>query len=202
METLSVESQENSHRDRIKIREEIFAPPAMSPPESAWGGKGREAIDEGTIRSAMHTMAEVLGNDASPISKILREHANKISGGIEPSPNLLMGNMVEDVRTNPDLRIEIARATLESIEEHISLFPDRIRRNTEKLPGLTGYPERVTSREYVALLCLSMLDGTFQNDRVPKSDNIQYDQEYGSVESGQHRASAEMLLFGRLDLDN
>jgi hypothetical protein len=59
------------------------------------------------------------------------------------------------------------------------------------MPGYEDIPS-MSSHEYVALLALAKLDGSFNYEGYFQ-DSIQHD-ESGNVLLGQHRAAADMML--------
>lgn len=100
--------------------------------------------------------------------------------------------LADELRTNADLRYDLGSYFLDKIEEKWRNMPDRVRRNTQKNPNHSTYAHLngLRSREYAALIALSMLDGTFHE---PKHDPIDYDK-HGEATLGQHRAAALELL--------
>lgn len=100
--------------------------------------------------------------------------------------------LADELRTNADLRYDLGSYFLDKIEDKWHKMPERVRRDTQKNPNHPTYAHLngLRSREYAALLALSMLDGTFHE---PKHDPIDYDK-HGEATLGQHRAAALELL--------
>lgn len=117
------------------------------------------------------------------IGVIIRQHTN---GEVEPS------KISEQILLDSDLRVDLGHYLLGKIETFSHNMPPRIAANTQKSSNIEGYPW-LRSREYASLLALSMLDGTFDDDRVG-SNHIDYDPQTGKAIIGQHRAAAFSLL--------
>lgn len=133
--------------------------------------------------------------DALQQSLRFNPELNRLISGAHPEalPGSLA--MVDAIRLEPGLRMEIGKYFLDKISRRVATLPERLRDNTEKSPRRRGYAHipRLTSREYVALLCLAMLDGSFDSQSAA-SDPITYDSR-GEVEFGQHRSAARDILF-------
>lgn len=99
-------------------------------------------------------------------------------------------DMHELIRENNELRVELGEYILQKLNSSIAL-PDRVWRNGQKRINYTGYdyPD-VSSHEAVALIALSMLDGTFK--RTPH-DPVEIDKSENVV-CGQHRWTAANIL--------
>jgi len=115
-------------------------------------------------------------------------------------------DLSEIVRSNSDLRLDLARYFLSKIEGHNSTkFPDRLLRNTDKSTGAYGY-EEMPSRDFAILLALAVLDGSYRHGRAG-ADSVHIGERtlYPGIDSlasikekyvvrGQHRAAAALLL--------
>lgn len=101
---------------------------------------------------------------------------------------------IEQMRTNEVMRDTLAGYILGKINRNINLLPYNIQRNANKGHNHVGYEDNMSSHDYVAVLVLSYLDGTFDPDQVSKDDGIVY-REDGSIERGQHRYAAMEMLF-------
>lgn len=100
-------------------------------------------------------------------------------------------DMHELIRENNELRVELGEYILQKLNSSIAL-PDRVLRNEQKNINYTGYDyPNVSSHEAVALIALSMLDGTFK--RTPY-DPVEIDERTGTVSRGQHRWTAANIL--------
>ena len=101
-------------------------------------------------------------------------------------------DMHELIRENNELRVELGEYILQKLESSSIALPDRVLRNEQKNINYTGYNyPNVSSREAVALIALSMLDGTFK--RTPH-DPVEIDESTESVVCGQHRWTAANIL--------
>lgn len=108
------------------------------------------------------------------------------------NPNIT--NLVDEIRTNADLRYALGNYFLTSkLPSKLHKMPNRILGNSEKSPNHNGYKGlHLTSREYASMLALAMIDGTFMG--TPQGDEILTRPSDGSVIVGQHRAAAMELL--------
>ena len=101
-------------------------------------------------------------------------------------------DMHELIRENNKLRVELGEYILQKLESSSIALPDRVLRNGQKSINYTGYDyPNVSSHEAVALIALSMLDGTFK--RTPH-DPVEIDEITESVVRGQHRWTAANIL--------
>lgn len=97
-------------------------------------------------------------------------------------------DMAKVLRDDPELRVQLGVYLLEKLET-VGPLPKRFYGSATKNPNYVGY-RNMTSREYAALLALSMLDGTFKNPSG--SDPIE--SKYGDIIRGQHRYAAMRIL--------
>ena len=97
------------------------------------------------------------------------------------------------VRGNDDLRTELGLYLLSKFDDFETELhmPERVANNSTKNTSHRGYERGLTSREYAALLAVSMLDGTFDPGRATH-DPIEL--EDGQAIRGQHRYAAALLL--------
>lgn len=97
------------------------------------------------------------------------------------------------VRGNDDLRTELGLYLLSKFDDFETELhmPERVANNSTKNTSHRGYERDLTSREYAALLAVSMLDGTFDPGRATH-DPIEL--EDGQAIRGQHRYAAALLL--------
>jgi len=103
---------------------------------------------------------------------------------------MLQRDAAEAIRSNNQLRLALGRHLLDKLN-HMPFLPSRLSNDTEiKRPNVDGYDEPMTSKEYAALLAISMLDGTYKNS---PGDKIYIDR-YGEVKNGQHRYAAQEVL--------
>lgn len=87
------------------------------------------------------------------------------------------------IRGNNDLRVALGMHILAKFKGMLTL-PERVHRNSPdilKSPNHAGYPDKMLSRDYAAVVALSMIDGTFK-ERPNTGD------------TSHHRDAAEMVL--------
>ena len=144
-------------------------------------------------------------NDARYVNAKTKKEATstlELVKGLDPKivdlipPGVSDEKAVDLIRTNAGIRLRFAEYLTRKLDAIIAKrwyqFPSRILQNSEKSPTPAIYGGRkYTSREYVVLLALSKLDGSFSSDLeelLPKDDHN------GVAVLGQHRATADMLL--------
>lgn len=92
------------------------------------------------------------------------------------------------LRENHEVRIKLGQYLLHTLGEMGGL-PDKIHYNWDKNPNARGYT-RMPSKEYVAVLALAMLDGTFKaNPSMPIMKRAN-----GTFDDGTYRDTAQKLL--------
>jgi len=143
-------------------------------------------VSEKTQADAEHVVGQLVGRSGL-LGEFLSDYM--IAKGI-PS----RGDLVRAVHEDLDVRVGLGRLFLNMLEIRSNYMLDRIRRNTQKVSAIPCYSERgpLSSREYVALLALAKLDGTYDKDR--EREPVSYNPD-GSVRDGQHRWAADELLF-------
>lgn len=151
--------------------------------------KGREDLKIQNIDAAVGRLPDVLRN-IPELLDIIKRHEN---------PDSSLVDVVSLLRTNANLRLEAGKLFIDKINDlaKINKLPSRVTENKQKNPNHYGYEGEIRSREYVAVLCLSMLDGTY-DDASTKGDPITILEETGKVSLGMHRAAAEIVLFGNI----
>jgi hypothetical protein len=109
------------------------------------------------------------------IKDLVRSYKDSEYWREEDTPRLL--------RDNNELRMSLGTLILEKFEGLYTL-PERVHQNSPdnmKSPNHAGYPDKMLSRDYAAVIALSMLDGT-------------YKERPDTGETTQHRTAAEMVL--------
>jgi hypothetical protein len=149
---------------------------------SARRPKGREDLRQTNIDVAVENMQLVLRNNPD-IRSILAKNAPELHADEE---------IVNGIRTMDSLRLDLGKYFLDKINRYSDILPERVKENSLKNPNYYGYEGSIRSRVYVALLCLSRLDGTFDYD---SADSDPVEENNGKVILGQHRSAAETVLF-------
>lgn len=164
------------NREHYSAREQrVFAP--LDPELKT----GREKTSEESIEEAMSILHTAVQRDAT-IKRIMEAHL----GEADSEEGLL-----EALRSDIELRCELGRHFMEKIPT-VPYLPERVERNDPnnlKNPNYPGYMA-MTSHEYVAVLALSMIDGSFHTD----SEEGIGRNEFGEVTFGQHRHAARQVL--------
>jgi hypothetical protein len=147
----------------------------------------REKVTEETKQKAVYRLRMAAERD-NYLASTLRDYSTKKS-------IFETADLTEAIRTDKDLRLELGKYLLDKMESIRYDMPNRLReKNAQKRPSIDGYEiPGLSSLEYSVLLALSMIDGTFDDDRA-RSDPIKIDQKTGEVITGQHRVAAEKLL--------
>lgn len=162
----------------------LFDPDYEAPKEVRWAAS-RTKEGRGTVTAEGKEKAQQILGEASKIDHRLRvifEDALKRAGEDV--------DLTELVRTDPEVRLAIGKHIIEKIQRHISMMPERVVNDTEKNPNHSGY-NAIKSRDYVALLALAMLDGSFNHVRQEKIYDFD---SRGVAVLGQHRYAAKYLL--------
>ena len=108
-------------------------------------------------------------------------------------PGVNIQGIPEQIRSNVDLRYALGKFLIDYVDYDLSgsSMAPQPRRDYSKSPAFPGYGN-MRSREYVALLALSKLDGTFD---VARADNVTATYDTVSDDGGgQHRWTANQLL--------
>lgn len=155
-------------------------------------GKKEFRVTDQTLGDAVRTMEQVKAHDHE-LRAILQNF--QLAG---ESPEVI----VAAIRQNADVRLALGQHYVDRVDQlaNDEDMPLRVRLNGQKKPDTGDYTEPMTSREYVALLCLAQLDGTFDQayaDRL-STDKIERDERTGQVTQGQHRYAASLALHTRL----
>lgn len=104
------------------------------------------------------------------------------------------------LQTNQELRNELGAHFLDKMNdpEFLRSMPPQVRMNSQKSSNQPQYSEigSTTSREYVCLLAMSMLDGSFRINELTDA-TTEYNRRTDSG-GGQHRYAAQKLISGRL----
>ncbi len=100
----------------------------------------------------------------------------------------------ELIQTDTALRLDMAKYFMDRVDELRDILPDGFTPNRDKMPNHPGY-QKMTSREYVALLAISMLDGTFDT-KGSLSDPAEFadGKQVTTINNGLHRLAANTIL--------
>ncbi len=114
-----------------------------------------------------------------------------------------LADIVDALRENPDVRLEVGTYLLDkvnrAVDKYYEIMPDRVVSNESKNPnsglipnsGIITIPGGIKSREWVALLCLAKLDGSFNSQLETRGPEYGQD---GKAKIDQHRAAADIVL--------
>ena len=154
--------------------------------------RGRGVVTPESEKESFLALDNAMKSDPA-IRRIIMSNPNAKGGQLEVEsiPKLL--------RTNKDLRLSLGTYLLNKLDRMVTYredMPYRIVQNTKKSSLAAGYEEfkniGLRSREFSAMLALSMLDGTFGEESEPET----YDSLTGKGD-GQHRYTARQLLFSQ-----
>lgn len=162
----------------------LFDPEYEAPKEVRWAASKTEE-GRGIVTTEGKEKAEQILGEATKIDHRLRvifeDAVKRVGEDVD---------LTELVRTDPEVRLSIGKHIIEKIQKHMSMMPERVVNDTEKNPNHSGY-SAIKSREYVALLTLAMLDGSFNHTRQEKIYDFD---SRGVAVLGQHRYAARYLL--------
>lgn len=183
-EAVITEEERASWPELKPYQKDWFAP--HMPPEytgSQEGDGGRRPTPERESDAVRRLTIEALD---SKIEAIIHEFI---------PPGATAEETVAAIRQIAGLREELARYFLSKISKTPLAVPHRVAVNTIKDPNHTGYPARMYSRDYAALLAISKLDGTYDERLSAEKGSLpQYDWETREYITGQHQAAADFLL--------
>jgi len=155
--------------------------------------KGRGIVTDDSLKVAQKDYMSPLlqgGKDAR-IAAMIKRHAKTETISPDDAMKLL--------REDSSLRKELGVYLLDKLAVRSYVLPERVARNGQKSPNWPGYNDipTMSSHEYVALLALAKLDGSFIYDEKIK-DPDQLSEPHNvilrNVELGQHRAAADFIL--------
>ena len=165
---------------------EVFGAPQPQAADRFGNKQDRlSSMTDESIRDAQETLKFIRDKK---LTEIIERHFK----GVPTDPE----SVVTAIRTNDELRFEIARYLVEKAKIIAYMLPERLQDDRHsKNPNHPGYPSHMDSKEYAALLAISMLDGTFISARS-KSDKVEFvNSNTGSaINGGQHRLAALRLL--------
>jgi len=155
---------------------------------SVRNGKERGVTTDTSLETARtEYMGPLLnGQKDRRIAAIIRDHAKSETISSDDAMKLL--------REDSSLRKEVGAYLLRKIDDNEHNLPERVARNAQKNANWGGYDDipNMRSQEYVALLALAKLDGTFNYDDYLQDSVVTDDS--GNVILGQHRAAADFIL--------
>lgn len=150
--------------------------------------KERGNISDDSLETARNEyMSPLLQGGKDPgIAAMIKRHAK--SETISPDDAMKL------LREDSSLRKELGVYLLDKLAVSSYVLPERVARNGQKSPNWPGYESipNMRSQEYVALLAIAKLDGTFNYEGYLQ-DSVQTD-DSGNVVLGQHRAAADFIL--------
>jgi hypothetical protein len=184
------QGEENEAWDAILLSEEDFVKKYSKTPPV-------KTVERAAVRNESHIDRSVTEESVSFSRKILEGKLDPRVMHIvaEYAPNAAnIEELIDTIRNNAELRLALAELFLNKIDNNIGSMPERIVRNGQKKPNHLGYKhlQYISTREYAALIALSMLDGTFK-EAATKADGIRMGDD-GKPVVGQHRYAAELLL--------
>lgn len=156
------------------------------------GIRGRDKV---SIKSFYNSMNWLKGLAGTNIKGIIDEYAPyDVETGFDG-----FKKTINEIRKNHKLRCRLLEFFGRKLEVMRQLSPDdlpeRVKHNDPgnlKHPNHPGYPDKMTSPEYAAVLALSMIDGSFDPD---SEDDMESDtRKDGTPIYGQHREAAHVVL--------
>lgn len=166
--------------------------------------RGPELTEE-SQKDARLSIAEAIIADVA-VQGILNQHGVLGIKDRDATEEQKLELIRKAIQTNPGLRLDLAHHYLSRFHnlQIDGSLPERVQRSgmqrdavvrdqEKKLYLQVNGIDKASSEDYVVLMCLSMLDGTFRADK--ESDET-YDWE-AKKGTGQHREAARLVLFGR-----
>lgn len=181
------ESQESANRGFDHLFDPNYDASKLKVEDAAVRGpEGRQKVTPESEQDAVDALRYAVSGDHD-LKRIIEQH----------NPDRLIGqDLVRHLRTDQDVRVAVGKYLMSKFEEEVLSMGDRVRRGGEKRPNFKGYEHlgKLKSSEYVPLLAMSMIDGTYHEaaaDSEQRKDN-------GAVTNGEHRQAARQILFGRV----
>ena len=160
------------------------------------GIRGRDKVSIKGFYSSMNSLKGLAYTGRSNIKSIIDEYA---SYGVETGFDGFK-KTINEIRKNHELRCRLLEFFQKKLEVIRQLSPDdlpeRVRYDDPgnlKHPNHPGYPDKMTSSEYAAVLALSMIDGSFDPDLEDRMESGT--RKDGTPIYGQHREAAWTILF-------
>lgn len=172
-----------------RMTDPSFDPSQYTAQTGAVRVEGRARVDDWTRGGAANHLDSVLQRDTD-VRNILLVAAQK--DGVNPTDTV---GLVDYIRENAAVRMKLGKLFLTRVDRLAvaGQVGDRIINNDEKSPPYPGYKQKMSARQYAALLAVSMLDGTFDNRKEKPGEDIQMDAA-GKVIRAQHRDAAYKVL--------
>ena len=156
------------------------------------GIRGRDKVSRKSFYNSINWLKALAGTN---IKSIIDEYAPY---GVETGFDGFK-KTINEIRKNHLLRCQLLKFFGGKLEVMRQLSPDdlpeRVKHNDPgnlKHSNRPGYPDKMTSPEYAAVLALSMLDGSFNPEL---EENIESDRRKdGTPIYGQHREAAHVVL--------
>lgn len=158
-------------------------------------------VGEESARSAYSVYLNAEGD----VEEVIHHHARNFSGEDEGFKAAIAGQLAKKrkleqataiklLRECQELRLELLERFVEKLKEmqEDEQLPDEFDLDALVTPNHTSEPFSVASRDYAALLALSMLDGTFDIAAARKDPIVKASTRV--VVSGAHRYVAMMLI--------
>jgi hypothetical protein len=146
----------------------------------------RDRVSVQTLESAQKTLEKSVADDGL-LRSIIDEYAQS-------------DNIIDELRGNHPLRCAVLNHFQEKLYrlriDRPQELPERVRWDSPgnlKKPNSDGYPvDSMLSSEYVSLLALAMIDGSFDSSRADTT--VSHRRHDGTPGVGQHRDAARILL--------
>lgn len=197
------QAQERESKNLRELWDVILSPTATDEQrEQAHQTYARRQLSEGirgrdkvSIKSFYNSMNWLKGLAGTNIKGIIDEYAPyDVETGFDG-----FKKTINEIRKNHELRCRLLEFFGRKLEVMRQLSPDdlpeRVKHNDPgnlKHPNHPGYPDKMTSPEYAAVLALSMIDGSFDPD---SEDDMESDtRKDGTPIYGQHREAAHVVL--------
>lgn len=177
---IETEDEPANEQDYDYLFDPNYEPPKNVDHSARQKENPRGLVTEANKQKAHNVIEEAIVADPK-IRRIIEEQTRLQGESFDPS---------DLIRTSAEARLAIGTYMLDKISRNLSRMPERVLDDRNKKSDHGGYPE-MKSREYVALLVLSMLDGTFDYSR---EQHIYDFDDRGVATLGQHRYAARYLL--------
>jgi len=164
----------------------LLAETAKARSEVDYTKKGLEERSRVTEESVDAAQRQLIGiRIADPV-------LDKLLTDFDPKHELNSTGLLQAIRTNQGLRMAVGMRIRDAVAKHPYSVREGIQKKRPDAPGYNEMPQDMTSKEYVALLVLAMIDGSY---KANTSDSIQKSKD-GDTARGKHRDAANSVIRG------
>lgn len=158
----------------------LFASPQESP-------EARPRAEAMTPQSITEAVATLIASKDTGLKQVIGQHMKTVEGATYADAR-------QQVFNDSALRVEVGKYLLQKAKDNREVYLEEFRNGEEKPPNYPGYT-KMRSEEYIVLLAMSMIDGTFITGNSQKDPvQLYHGANATKFENGRHRVAALRLL--------